>query len=344
MPRRGGARDGEARRVEVAVTLRRREAEARPRRRRARCRAPSQLRDELERARVHARAARGRQGRPGGAPRVRRPRRGAPAARRARRLPAAYGAALSQRNAAAAADPRRRRRRATRWRPGTEQVARSAAELVAGTRGGARAARPGVRASAPASSAPTARRSRYDGALPTAEALCEARLGRDIERGHDRPARTWTTSRSRSGERDLRAFGSQGEQRTAVLALLLAEADAARRAARPPAGAAARRRALRARRRPPRALLAARRRAVARRSSPRPRQGALPAEPAQRVEVRPGGRGVKPIGDGCAASWRGFAGAAALAAIASALAGRGRRRGRPGGLAGPARPGRHADV
>ena len=38
-------------------------------------------------------------------------------------------------------------------------------------------------------------------------------------------ARTWTTSPIRSGERDLRSFGSQGEQRLAVLSLLLAEAE-----------------------------------------------------------------------------------------------------------------------
>ena len=64
-------------------------------------------------------------------------------------------------------------------------------------------------------------------------------------------ARTWTRSRSSSGDRDLRTFGSQGEQRLAVLALLLAEAELIGDA--PPRAAAAppRRRALRARREPP---------------------------------------------------------------------------------------------
>ena len=39
------------------------------------------------------------------------------------------------------------------------------------------------------------------------------------------PARTSTRSAIRCGDRDLRTFGSQGEQRLAVLALLLAEAE-----------------------------------------------------------------------------------------------------------------------
>ena len=43
--------------------------------------------------------------------------------------------------------------------------------------------------------------------------------------GRPASARTWTRSRSSSGDRDLRTFGSQGEQRLAVLALLLAEAE-----------------------------------------------------------------------------------------------------------------------
>ncbi len=43
-----------------------------------------------------------------------------------------------------------------------------------------------------------------------------------MRRGSDR---TWTTSGSRRRDRDLRSFGSQGEQRLAVLSLLLAEAE-----------------------------------------------------------------------------------------------------------------------
>jgi DNA replication and repair protein RecF len=65
---------------------------------------------------------------------------------------------------------------------------------------------------------------RYEGEPPSAEAL-EQRVDRDVERGatglgphlHDVALTTST--------RDLRSFGSQGEQRLTVLALLLAEAE-----------------------------------------------------------------------------------------------------------------------
>jgi DNA replication and repair protein RecF len=64
----------------------------------------------------------------------------------------------------------------------------------------------------------------YEGEPPTMQEL-EGLIDRDLERG--------TTGRGphlhdvviTSGARDLRSFGSQGEQRMAVLALLLAEAD-----------------------------------------------------------------------------------------------------------------------
>ena len=65
------------------------------------------------------------------------------------------------------------------------------------------------------------------------------------------PARTWTRSAIRSGDRDLRTFGSQGEQRLAVLALLLAEAELIGDRRRVAPLAAPRRRALGARREPP---------------------------------------------------------------------------------------------
>jgi DNA replication and repair protein RecF len=64
----------------------------------------------------------------------------------------------------------------------------------------------------------------HEPATVTAEEL-DARVGRDLERG-------WTGAGPHledivilSGERDLRTFGSQGEQRMAVLSLLLAEAE-----------------------------------------------------------------------------------------------------------------------
>ena len=59
---------------------------------------------------------------------------------------------------------------------------------------------------------------------PTIAAL-EARLGRDIERGTTGAGPHLDEIAVRSGARDLRTFGSQGEQRLAVLALLLAEAE-----------------------------------------------------------------------------------------------------------------------
>ncbi len=70
----------------------------------------------------------------------------------------------------------------------------------------------------------------YDAELPTIESL-ETRLERDIERGTTGAGPHLDEIAVRSGERDLRTFGSQGEQRLAVLALLLAEAEliAARR-------------------------------------------------------------------------------------------------------------------
>jgi DNA replication and repair protein RecF len=64
----------------------------------------------------------------------------------------------------------------------------------------------------------------YDAELPTVSDL-EGRLDRDIERGTTGAGPHLDEIAVRSGARDLRAFGSQGEQRLAVLALLLAEAE-----------------------------------------------------------------------------------------------------------------------
>jgi DNA replication and repair protein RecF len=70
----------------------------------------------------------------------------------------------------------------------------------------------------------------YDAEPPTIRVL-EERLTRDIERGSTGAGPHLDEISIRSGDRDLRTFGSQGEQRLAVLALLLAEAEliAARR-------------------------------------------------------------------------------------------------------------------
>jgi DNA replication and repair protein RecF len=64
----------------------------------------------------------------------------------------------------------------------------------------------------------------YDGAAPSAGEL-EARLERDLERGTTGIGPHLDDVIVRSGARDLRSYGSQGEQRLAVLCLLLAEAD-----------------------------------------------------------------------------------------------------------------------
>ena len=54
----------------------------------------------------------------------------------------------------------------------------------------------------------------------------DARLERDLERGTTGLGPHLRDVEIRAGDRELRGFGSQGEQRTAVLALLLAEAAA----------------------------------------------------------------------------------------------------------------------
>src|SRR5581483_10271751 len=65
---------------------------------------------------------------------------------------------------------------------------------------------------------------RYDGE-PLARASLDARLDRDLERGVTGAGPHLHDIVIASGPRDLRSFGSQGEQRLAVLALLLAEAE-----------------------------------------------------------------------------------------------------------------------
>src|SRR5439155_7080575 len=66
---------------------------------------------------------------------------------------------------------------------------------------------------------------RYEGEPPTREAL-DAVLARDLERGTTSLGPHLDDVVLSSDGRDLRSFGSQGEQRLALLALLLAEAEA----------------------------------------------------------------------------------------------------------------------
>lgn len=67
----------------------------------------------------------------------------------------------------------------------------------------------------------------YDGEPPTVEDLA-ARIELDLDRGVTGAGPHLHDLRIEAGGRELRSFGSQGEQRMAVLALVLAEADALR--------------------------------------------------------------------------------------------------------------------
>jgi DNA replication and repair protein RecF len=137
-------------------------------------------------------------------------------------LPTDYGSALGQRNAAL-------RRIAAglsdtaALAPWTETVARVGAALV-----DARCAAIAVLAPAFAERAGELgledARLGYEGEAPTVAAL-EARIARDVERGATGIGPHLHDVAVCSGSRDLRPFGSQGEQRLAVLALLLAEAE-----------------------------------------------------------------------------------------------------------------------
>jgi len=131
-------------------------------------------------------------------------------------LPGEYGAAIAQRNAAL----RLRSAALSTW---TEQVADLGTQLVAARK-----------ETLAALAAPFAERAgelglteaelRYDGEPPTVAAL-EARLDRDLERGITGLGPHLHDIVIASGPRELRSYGSQGEQRLAVLALLLAEAE-----------------------------------------------------------------------------------------------------------------------
>ena len=147
-------------------------------------------------------------------------------------LSAEYGAAVAQRNASL-------RRIALGYSsrdalaPWTERVAELGTELVA-----ARREVLGLL------DAPFAERAgelglpdaelRYDGVPPSVSAL-EERLDRDLERGATGIGPHLDDVVIASAGRELRSFGSQGEQRLTVLALLLAEAEVlAQRRGMPP--------------------------------------------------------------------------------------------------------------
>ncbi len=160
---------------------------------------------------------------------------GGPAARRAyfdrtlgrllpgrAQLPVEYAAAVGQRNAAL-----RRVAIGVSTRdavvPWTEQVAWLGAALVESRREAIGLLAAGFAERAGELGLPAAALD-YTGEPPTAAAL-EARLERDLERGVTGLGPHLDDITIRSGERELRVFGSQGEQRLAVLSLLLAEAE-----------------------------------------------------------------------------------------------------------------------
>jgi DNA replication and repair protein RecF len=138
------------------------------------------------------------------------------------KVPSDYGRALAQRNAAL----RRVRAGESSFEvvgPWTEQVARLGDELDRARAELAAALAPAFADHADALGLPTAEIS-YPAQGLSVEDL-EARFDRDVERGTTGAGPHLRDAAITADGRDLRAFGSQGEQRTAVLALVLAEAE-----------------------------------------------------------------------------------------------------------------------
>jgi DNA replication and repair protein RecF len=137
-------------------------------------------------------------------------------------LSAEYGAAVGQRNAALrrVAQGLSSREALSPW---NEQVSGLGAELVAGRHAVVDALQPRFAERAEELGLPQAEL-RYDGEAPTAAQL-EDRVERDLERGATGLGPHLDDLGVLSAGRDLRTFGSQGEQRLAVLALLLGETE-----------------------------------------------------------------------------------------------------------------------
>jgi DNA replication and repair protein RecF len=137
-------------------------------------------------------------------------------------LPLEYAAAVGQRNAAlrrlalgaSSADA---------LRPWTESVVSLGAELVAGRRETLATLGPAFAESAAQLGLAAATLS-YEGEETTV-AEYDERLAKDLERGLTGAGPHLHDVRVAAGERELRSFGSQGEQRLAVLALVLAEGE-----------------------------------------------------------------------------------------------------------------------
>ena len=138
-------------------------------------------------------------------------------------LPVEYMAAVGQRNAAlrrVAAGLSSRDAVA----PWTQQVSTLGAALVEARREALAVVAPAFGERAGELGLPAADLA-YDAEPPTVEAL-DARLERDLERGVTGLGPHLDDVQVLSDGRDLRLYGSQGEQRLAVLSLLLAEAEA----------------------------------------------------------------------------------------------------------------------
>jgi DNA replication and repair protein RecF len=136
-------------------------------------------------------------------------------------LPGEYGRALAQRNEAL----RRVRARVSTLdavEPWSERVSALGTELDAARAKLADELEPGFAHHAGLLGLAGATVSYEERGLPIEE--LEARLDRDLERGTTGAGPHLRDVEIRAGDRELRGFGSQGEQRTAVLALLLAEA------------------------------------------------------------------------------------------------------------------------
>jgi DNA replication and repair protein RecF len=136
-------------------------------------------------------------------------------------IPTDYAAAVAQRNAAL-----RRAAMGLSTRdaivPWTERVADLGAQLVAARLQTLAALEPAFAEIADALGLDAAALA-YEGEAPSLDEL-NARLDRDLDRATTSAGPHLHDVRLLAGERDLRRFGSQGEQRLTVLSLLLAEA------------------------------------------------------------------------------------------------------------------------
>jgi DNA replication and repair protein RecF len=137
-------------------------------------------------------------------------------------LPAEYGAAVAQRNAALRRAAVGASGRAA-IEPWSERVATLGAELVTTRVETLTLLEPSFAARADEFGLDDVSL-RYEGDPPTVDALATA-LARDLERGVTSLGPHLDDVVIAAGDRELRNFGSQGEQRLALLALLLAEAE-----------------------------------------------------------------------------------------------------------------------